>query len=115
MDYVRATLEFPERGRVAGSGSCNRFFGSAIVTGDSLQVGQIGTTRMACADSVAGQERRYLAALEGATRFALDGPSLLVYSSGLERPLRFTGAKWPPCGHPKRSEGVRIAGVSSRA
>ena len=38
------------------------------------------------------QESRYLQALQHATRFALDGPWLLVHSAGLEKPLRFIAA-----------------------
>jgi putative lipoprotein len=88
MDYVRATLEFPEPGKVAGNGSCNRFFGSATVTGDRLTVSPLGATRMACPEAVMNQESRYFQALQGATRFTLDGPWLLVHSAGLEKPLR---------------------------
>ena len=93
MDYVRATLEFPEPGRVAGNGSCNRFFGSATISGGALTVAPLGSTRKACPEAVANQEDRYLEALQGATRFAMDGPWLLVYSAGLEKPLRFTAAE----------------------
>ncbi len=84
-----ATLEFPEAGRVAGNASCNRFFGSLEVAGDTLSFGAIGTTRRACAEEVNEQERRFLAALEAAERFEIDGGQLLLYSAGLERPLRF--------------------------
>ena len=93
MDYVRATLEFPERGKIAGNGSCNRFFGSATITGDSIALVPLGSTQRACPEAVANQEDRYLTALRGATRFAIDGPWLLLYSSGLEQPLRFVAAE----------------------
>ena len=92
MDYVRATLEFPEPGRVAGNGSCNRFFGSATISGGAhgraARLDPEGLSRSRC-----NQEDRYLEALQGATRFAMDGPWLLVYSAGLEKPLRFTAAE----------------------
>jgi putative lipoprotein len=92
MDYVRATLEFPQSGKVAGNGSCNRFFGSATMAGDRLTVSPLSATRMACPEAVMNQESRYLQALQGATRFTLDGPWLLVHSAGLEQPLRFIAA-----------------------
>jgi heat shock protein HslJ len=45
---------------------------------------------MACADDAANaQEKKYLEALQAAERFAFDGPSLLIYSKGMEKPLRF--------------------------
>ena len=46
-------------------------------------------TRKACAEAVGNQEAKYLRALEGAEGFALQGETLLVYSKGLDRPLRF--------------------------
>jgi hypothetical protein len=45
-----------ERGRVAGKGSCNRFIGTVEITGTSLALRPLGTTRMACAESVMTQE-----------------------------------------------------------
>jgi hypothetical protein len=36
------------------------------------------------------QETRYLKALQDAERYALDGPDLLIYAKGAEKPLRFT-------------------------
>lgn len=89
LDRVEATLEFPEPGKVAGNASCNRFFGSAAVAGASLTFGALGTTRMACAEAVGNQEAKFLRALEGAERFSQQGSTLLVYSRGTDRPLRF--------------------------
>ena len=90
-----ATLEFLADGRVAGRGSCNRFFGTATVAGDALKFGPIGSTKMACTDPAIGdQETRYFRALEGAERYEVQGSMLLVYAKGLEKPLRFVSA--PP-------------------
>lgn len=89
LDRAEATLEFPEAGRVAGSGSCNRFFGSVEISGESIRFGQMGSTRMACPEAVGMQEDKYLKALQDAERYTLDGPMLLVYSKGMEKPLRF--------------------------
>ena len=90
LDRVQATLEFPETGKVAGNASCNRCFGSAQISGPTtIRFGALGTTRMACAEAVGNQEAKYLRALEGAEGFALQGDTLLVYSKGLDRPLRF--------------------------
>jgi heat shock protein HslJ len=44
---------------------------------------------MACAEAVMNQEAKYLKALEGAERFTRNGSTLLIYSKGLEAPLRF--------------------------
>lgn len=90
LDRVQATLEFPEPGKAAGNGSCNRFFGTVEVSGESITFGRLGSTRMACVEAVAMQEGKYLKALEAAERFAIDGSILLIYSKGMDKPLRFT-------------------------
>ncbi len=89
LEGASPTLEFPEAGRVAGHASCNRFFGSVEISSDSLRFGPLGSTRMACAEAAMSQEGRYLKALEGAERFRIDGPELLIHSKGIAKPLRF--------------------------
>jgi putative lipoprotein len=88
-----ATLEFPEPGQCAGSGSCNRFFGPVQVSAESMSFGELGLTRMACPDPVGAQETKYLAALRGAQRFTVDGSTLQIYSAGTDKPLRFVRTK----------------------
>lgn len=90
LDRAQPTLEFADSGKVAGNGSCNRFFGSVQLSGDSISFGPLGTTKMACADSVGRQEATYLKALQDAERLQLDDRTLLIFSKGLTRPLRFT-------------------------
>ncbi len=90
IDDARATLEFPERGKAAGRGSCNQFFGSVEITGPAIAFGPLGSTRMACAEAVMNQESRYLKALQDAERYSVEGSVLLVYAKGMEQPLRFT-------------------------
>jgi len=93
IDNSQATLTFPEAGRVAGDGSCNRFMGPVTITGNSIKIGPLAGTRMACAsEAVGNQEAKYLKALEGATRFEWKEPYLLIYSDGMEKPMRFTKA-----------------------
>jgi heat shock protein HslJ len=89
LDRVEATLEFPEAGKVAGSGSCNRFFGTVEISGESIKISPLGSTRMACAEAVMNQEGKYLKALQDAERFTRDGPALLIYCKGMAQPLRF--------------------------
>ena len=90
LDRVEATLAFPEAGRVTGNGSCNRFTGSVEIGGGTIRFWQVASTRRACVPAVMDQEAKYLKALEGAERVAMEGPWLLIYSKGLEKPLRFT-------------------------
>jgi heat shock protein HslJ len=91
IDNSQATLAFPEAGRVAGNGSCNRFMGQVTITGSTIKMGPLAGTRMACAsEAVGNQEAKYLKALEGATRYEWKDPYLLIYSDGLEKPMRFS-------------------------
>jgi heat shock protein HslJ len=91
IDSAQATLEFPEEGRAAGRATCNRFFASVTVSGGSIRFSAIGSTRMACPEeALANQEAKYLKALEGAERFAIEGTALEIHSRGMTEPLRFT-------------------------
>src|SRR4029077_8891508 len=47
---VRATLSFPEAGKIAGNGSCNRFFGASEIAGTSIKFTGLGSTRLAWPD-----------------------------------------------------------------
>jgi heat shock protein HslJ len=95
MDSGRATLAFAEGGKVSGHGSCNRFFGTAKIEGQTIHFGPLGSTRMACAGAVMDQETKYLNALQAAERFEWKDPELVLYCKGYEKPLRFTRAAKP--------------------
>lgn len=76
LEGSRVTLAFSEaEGRVAGSGSCNRYNAAYTLTGESLTFGQAAATMMACAPELMEQEQRYLRTLAGVTGFtvAADG------------------------------------------
>ncbi len=90
LPTVVATLEFPEPGKVVGRGSCNRFFGSAQISGTTITIGALGATRMACGEAVDHQETEYLRLLQAAERYELDGATLRVFSTGAAAPLSFT-------------------------
>jgi putative lipoprotein len=89
-DNARATLEFRDSARVAGRGSCNQFSGPVTVGDSTISFGPLASTRMACAEAVMNQETRYFKALADAERYTIEGPALLIYARGMDRPLRFT-------------------------
>jgi heat shock protein HslJ len=89
LDQIQATITFPEAGKVAGNGSCNRFFGAAQLHGDAIKLGPLGSSRMACPEAVMNQETKYLEALQAAERFEWKDPYVLIYRKGLAKPLRF--------------------------
>ena len=74
---TRVTAVFAPDDRVSGTAGCNRYFGSAAVAAESVEMGAIGATRMACsAEGVMAQEDAYLAALGGARAFRIQGAEL---------------------------------------
>jgi heat shock protein HslJ len=90
LDDSTVTLSFVDPGRVTGSGSCNRYEGSAELGDGTIKVGPLAATKMACTPEVDAQERAYLAALQNASRLELVGRELVVHSDSLEKPLRFS-------------------------
>jgi heat shock protein HslJ len=70
-----ATLQFIEEGRVAGFGGCNRIAGPYAVTGDSLRLGPLVMTRMACSEGME-LETAFAAALDSVESYRRDGSAL---------------------------------------
>ena len=87
---VEATLEFPEIGRAAGNGSCNRFGGAVEIAGETIKFGPIVSTKMACDDAVGTQETNYFKGLEEATTYSIQGTLLTIYSKEKDPLLRLT-------------------------
>jgi heat shock protein HslJ len=90
---VEATLRFPEPGKVAGNGSCNRFFGNVEIVGQSINIGPLTATKKSCVMPVLDQEASYFVALESAYGISVQGAELLIYYAAAQAPLRFTRVK----------------------
>lgn len=73
---ARATLTFPETGRIAGQAPCNRYFATLTVPYPWFKAEAIGATRMACPDLAA--ESAYLAALGEMTLSEVLGDVLIL-------------------------------------
>jgi heat shock protein HslJ len=93
LDSVEASIKFSNAVRVAGKGSCNHFFGTVKIAGDTISFARLGSTRMACPEPVMNQESNFLKALEDAERFGVEDTTLSIYAKGLDQPLRFTRIK----------------------
>lgn len=78
------TLRFGDDGRLAGRASCNAYRATYVLGGETLAVGAVAATRMACPPPQTAQERRFLELLEGVRRFDLadDGSLLLGDGAG---------------------------------
>jgi heat shock protein HslJ len=76
---VRVTAVFGADDRVAGTAGCNRYVGRGAASGSRLDVGPLAMTRMFCgADGVMDQEQAYVAALENAKAYRIDGARLTL-------------------------------------
>jgi heat shock protein HslJ len=82
------TLEFTETD-VSGTGGCNTFSGTYTSDGSKISFGPLASTLMACEDPAMEQETVYLAALDGATTYTVDGDALTI--TGDAGTLSFTG------------------------
>jgi heat shock protein HslJ len=70
VDRVQSTLDFGERGALAGNLACNRFTTTFEQSGPGLRIGMVAATRRMCPEAVMDQEQRFTAVL-GRTRGAL--------------------------------------------
>ena len=75
-----AELRF-QGGTLAGSAGCNRLSASYRLSGETLRVGLVRATRMACAEPVMASENRVLAALAQPLRIRWVGRETVVLAS----------------------------------
>ncbi len=99
---VDVSIRF-EAGRISGSTGCNRFTGSCAVGEGTLDVGSVGTTKMACPPAVMEVEVDVFERLGRSTRWELEhatqtltlfdqhGGETLVF---VGRPTTLTGCRW---------------------
>ena len=72
------TLIFTEDGQVSGSAGCNNYTGGYTLDGDAITIGPLASTMMMCVEpeNIMEQEAQFLAALQAATVFAIQGDML---------------------------------------
>ena len=72
---TQITANFGEDGELSGSAGCNEYFGPYETDGEKISMGPFGTGRMACQgpEGIMDQENQYLAALETADTYKIDG------------------------------------------
>jgi len=69
---------FADDGTVSGSGGCNQYNATYTVDGDTIAIGPIAATRMACAPHIGDAEAAYFTALESAMGFVVGGADLII-------------------------------------
>jgi len=73
------TLRFEVDGSIKGHGGCNSFFGSLQKSDSGIEVGALGSTRMACPETIMNREIEFMGAVQETRGFQTsgDGMSLL--------------------------------------
>ncbi len=90
IDNAQSKITFETDGRVSGSGGCNIFRGSGVVSAGKLKIGPIISTRMGCAHAVMDQEEKFFSALNAASSFIFDGAFLRLLAEDGSELLRLT-------------------------
>jgi heat shock protein HslJ len=85
------TLEFGANGQASGNSSCNQYFGSFAIDGDTLNFGQLGSTMMGCEEPVMQQETSFLQTLGTAAIFSVADDTLTI-TTAADATLVFTRA-----------------------
>jgi heat shock protein HslJ len=78
------TVLFGDNGELSGSAGCNQFIGDYTVSGNTIQIGQLGSTMRFCAEpeGTMEQEQAFLAALQSAATFRIEGDNLELRTAG---------------------------------
>lgn len=77
----RATISFPEKGRIVGSGPCNAYSAAQTAPYPWIEIGPVVATRRACPDLEA--EQRFFSALSASSLAEVTG-SVLILSGDVE-------------------------------
>jgi heat shock protein HslJ len=69
------TADFGKDGNLSGNAGCNNYTGSYKVDGDMITIGSLASTQMFCNEpaGVMDQEAQYLAALQSAATYRIEG------------------------------------------
>lgn len=87
IDRLQTTLEIRDDGIVNGMGGCNRYAGSATISGDAIKFLPMASTRMACSAAVMRQEAKFHTTLEKVRTWRIDQAQrklLLLDGQGFE-------------------------------
>jgi heat shock protein HslJ len=87
----RVTMVFAQ-GLVAGNAGCNRYNGGYSTDGQSIAIGPLMSTRMACPDqAITAQEAQFLTALSAADTWQVSGNQLTLTGDGANQVMAVSG------------------------
>ena len=78
---TEVTAVFGADGQLSGSAGCNRYNAPYTVDGDKITIGAPATTRMMCPQPIMDQEAQYLAAIQLAATYNVQGTRLDLRSA----------------------------------
>jgi len=81
-----------EDARASGSAGCNRWFASYGATGEALEFGDVGLTRMMCPPEQMEIERAFVTTLNDTMIARIDGEQLVLLDIGGAEIARFNRA-----------------------
>ena len=90
LDRVPSTLAFEANRKVGGRAACNRYFGTFVQSGETVQIRLAGLTRLACPPEVMDEERKFLMVLEALKRGRRDGDTLVLLDGDGRVRMRLT-------------------------
>ena len=73
-----ALVRFHADGKISGFGGCNSFFGHYTANGGALEIGPLGSTRKACAETVMKAEAAFLEAVGAASAYRIERDALVL-------------------------------------
>ncbi len=84
LSGTSVTLNFSADGQLSGIAGCNNYFASYQVNGSNITISQPGASLQFCADpeGIMDQEAQFLAALQSAATFQINGNSLEMRTAG---------------------------------
>ncbi len=77
---ARATITFPQQGKIVGQAPCNRYVADQTAPYPWFEAGPIGATKMACPDQAA--EVDFFAGLMRVTLAEVSGDTLILSTEG---------------------------------
>lgn len=94
LPTTKITAHFQD-GRVSGNAGCNSYLGTYHISGNTITVGSLSSTRMFCGEpeGLMEQEGNYLAALKSAAHYEITGSTLEMTSADGMQILTFTAAE----------------------
>jgi len=90
---TNVTAVFGNDGRITGSAGCNSYSGQYTISGNTLAVSQLGSTKMHCTEpGVMEQESTFLNHLASARSFSITGDQFELFDSSGKMLLAFRAA-----------------------